>query len=226
MSTLLVLAILAARHSGNFEPEKVTFQYNFQAGQTIHTDMKISTQMNMGSSETNLSVKTHVDAVGPDGSATLTTSMDSGTMSMGSNKLHLPGMGRKYQMTVSKFGKIVLKKDARATVVVQEFPENPIEVGGSWDGTININGGKTSIAVTSHFTLESVKTVDGHKIAHLLVEEDNTQGDSDIKIKATGWLDWDVNQSYPVSGHTEGDQLIGKMTVHFVSDQSASVEQG
>jgi hypothetical protein len=181
--------------------------------------------MNMGSSETELSVKTHVDQLNEDGTATLTTSMDSGTTSLGGNKLHMPGMGRKYQMTITKFGKIVLKKDARATVVVQEFPDHPIAVGESWDGFIKLNGAKVSIDVKTHFTLESVKSVNGHKIAHLLMDEDNTNDEADIKIKASGWLDWDVDQSYPTAGHAEGDELIGKMTMHFVTDQSATIEQ-
>ncbi len=225
MSTLLVLAILAAGHSNNAKPEKVTFQYNFKVGQTIHTTMKVSAQMNMGNTQTDLAVSTHVDEVKEDGSATLTTSMDSGTTSFGSNKMHLPGMGKKFQMTVSKFGKIVLKKDAKATVVVQEFPDHAIAVGESWDGFINVNGGRTSIDVKTHFTFESLKSVDGHKIAHLLMDEDNTNDKADIKIKATGWLDWDVDQSYPVTGHSEGDEQIGKMNVHFLSDQTATIEQ-
>jgi hypothetical protein len=204
---------------------KVTFQYNFKKGQVIRSHMVMSTQMSMGKMDMNMDSSMTVDDANGDGSANLTTSVDSGDIKMGGMKMAIPGKGKKYHMVVSKYGKrIEMAKKDDASVVVQEFPDHPIGVGESWDGNVQVNGGRTTMVVNAHFTLDSLKTVDGHKIAHLLVVEDGELKEhGGMKIHATGWMDWDIDQGIPTLGHMEGTQDMGKMSSTFSSDQSTTI---
>lgn len=210
----------AIAHAG----DKVTFQYNFKTGQTIHSHIVVSTSMSMGKSNMNMDTSMHVDEANADGSAALTTKVDGGDIKMMGMKMAIPGRGKEFKMTVSKFGKRMDMGDSKTSVTVQEFPDHPIGVGESWDGTVQVQGGKTSLSVNAHFTFDSVKTVDGHKVAHLLVVEDGgTTGRGGMTIHATGWMDWDISQAFPTAAHMEGTEDAGGMSSSFVSDQTSTL---
>ena len=105
------------------------------------------------------------------------------------------------------------------TVTMQEFPNHPVAVGESWDGSIQTAAGRGQIDVNAHFTLESVNTVDGHKIAHIAVVEDGgTTGRGAVKIHATGWMEWDVDRGLPLRSHMEGSQDVSGMSSTFTSE--------
>jgi hypothetical protein len=207
------------------QAEKETFQYNFKTGQTIHSHIVMNTSMSMGKSVMNMDTSMHVDEAKADGSAALTTKVDGGDIKMMGMKMAIPGRGKEFKMTVSKFGKRMDMGDAKTSVVVQEFPDHPVAVGESWDGSVQVQGGKMAITVNAHFTFDSVKTVDGHKLAHLLVVEDGgTTGRGAMTIHATGWMDWDIAQAFPTSSHMEGTEDTSGMSSTFTSDQTSTIE--
>ncbi len=201
---------------------KITFQYNFRKDEVIRTHVDINSQMG-GQMNISMDTSMHVDAANPDGSAVLTTQMDSGNMKMGSIKIAMPGRGKKSTITVSKFGKRLETGNSKVSVVLQEFPDHAIGVGESWDGTMQMQSQRGSMDINAHFTLDSVKTVDGHKVAHLLVVED---GDvtKDMHVHATGWMDWDTQLGLATAGHIEGTQNMGKSQFAFTTDQTSKID--
>ena len=224
LKTIIVLS-LGAGFAIAHADQKVTFQYNFKKGQVVRTHLVMNADMSMGKSSTTMDTSMRVDDAKDDGSASLSTQIDSGEFSMGPMKMAIPGKGKQFHMTVSKFGKQLETSDnAKALVVVQEFPDHPIAVGESWDGSVQIQAGRTPTQINAHFTLDSIKSDHGHKIAHLLMVEDGEIKDrGDIKIHATGWMDWDLDQSLPVASHVEGTEDMGKMNMNFVADSTSTL---
>ena len=221
MTTILILAVLA---TGRVAPDQVTFQYSFKKGQVIRSHMVMNMNMSMGAMNMTMDSSMHVDEANADGSASLTTQIDSGNMKMGSMNMAIPGKGKQFHMTVSKYGKRVVmdsdkNKDAPA-VTVQEFPDRAIAVGESWDGQVQVQGGKQPVQVNAHFTLDSLRD----NIAHVLVVEDGEVAKG-VKIHGSGWMDWDTVKSIAVSAHIEGtEQMGGGMTPTFTSDVTTTVE--
>ena len=226
MSKWLFLVVCVGCVSFAQAKDKVTFEYKFKTGQTIRSHIVVDTDMSMGKSNLTMDSSMHVDSANPDGSANLTTKIDGGDMKMMGMKMKVPGRGKEYHMTVSKYGKRMEMGDSKdkATVVVQEFPDHPIGVGESWDGNVQIQGGRTPMEVTAHFTLDSIKNVSGHKIAHVLMVEDADLQDQKMKIHATGWMDWDVDQGIPTASHVEGTQDMSKMSTTFVTDSTTTID--
>lgn len=226
LKTLTLFAIAAAFAVAHAD-DKVTFQYNFKKGQVVHTHIAMTADMPMGKSNTTMDTSMHVDDAKDDGSAQLSTQIDSGEFSMGPMKMAIPGKGKQFHLTVSKFGKQLESGDSKAAVVVQEFPDHPVAVGESWDGFVQMQAGKTPTQINAHFTLDSVKSSNGRKLAHLLMVEDGEIKDrGDIKIHATGWMDWDMDQSIPVASHVEGTEDMGKMDMNFVADTTSTLSNG
>ncbi len=224
MRTWIALIAISGSFTVAHAAQKETFQYNFKTGQTIHSHIVMNSTMSMGKTVMNMDTSMHVDSANADGSAALTTKVDGGDMKMMGMKMGIPGRGKEFKMTVSKFGKVMQMADSKSSVVIQEFPDHPIAVGESWDGSVQVQAGKTPLSVNAHFTFDSVKTVDGHKIAHLLLVEDGgTTGRGAMTIHATGWMDWDVAQGFPTAAHMEGTEDMGGMSSTFVSDQTSTI---
>jgi hypothetical protein len=224
MNKWIVLSALLGCTMIAHADDKVTFQYNFQKGQLIRTHLVVSSEMSMGKSTVTMDTSMHVDDTKDDGTASLTTKIDGGEVKMMGMKMPMPGRGKEYHMTVSKFGKAMEMADNKTAVTVQEFPDHPIAVGESWDGTVQVQGSRTPMQVKAHFTFDSIKNVDGHKLAHLLVVEDGGMADKGgMTIHATGWMDWNIDQGIPSAAHVEGTEEMGKMTGTFVSDQTTTI---
>jgi hypothetical protein len=226
MCKWILLSALASCVAFSAPGEKVTFQYNFKTGEVIKSHLVVNSQMSMGKMEMTMDTSMHVDDAKPDGSASLTTQIDSGDMKMAGMKMAMPGRGKQFHMTVSKYGKRMDMGKDNSKVVVQEFPDHPVGVGDSWDGTVQVQGGRTSLDVKAHFTLDSINADDGHKLAHVLVVEDFENTDKGgMKVHASGWMDWDIDQGIPTAAHIEGTQAMGQMTSTFVSDQATKIDQ-
>ena len=73
-------------------------------------------------------------------------------------KMGIPGKGKEYHMTASKCGKALELSDKKMAVNLQEFPDHPIGIGESWDGSIQVQGGKGSFMVTPTSPLIRLRT--------------------------------------------------------------------
>jgi len=223
MKEMLLLTCLILKPLAHGTDDKITFQYNFRKNEVIHSHMVINSQVQSNQVVMTMDSSMHVDDVKDDGSAVLSTQIDHGEMKMGSMKMNLPLGGKRTIMTVSKYGKRLEMKDKKVSVSLQEFPDHAIGVGESWDGAIVMQGQRDAMEINAHFTLDSLKTVDGHQVAHVLVVEDG-DASKDMHVHATGWMDWDTSLGIATIAHVEGTETMGKMQNTFTTDQASTID--
>ncbi len=120
-------------------------------------------------------------------------------------------------MTYDKAGRIKsMKSDMMddnayrfASLIIFMWPDKPVDVGATWDATVEANNDHKTPKTTFKYTLEAFEDVKGKKTAKVKFAITEQEGDTPAKSAGTMWVDIKTGFNLKAEGTMENAPAAG-----------------